>query len=59
VKCCQQARNHMLRACATSRRFDSELRMLLAIRRMVREKGGRTPSTAWIYKLRLDERAKP
>jgi len=49
----------MLRACATSRRFDSELRMLLAIRRMVREKGGRTPSTAWIYKLRLDERAKP
>jgi hypothetical protein len=37
--------------------IDSELRVLLAIRNMVREEEGRTPSTAWIDKLR-DKRAK-
>ena len=50
-------REPTLRACATSRRFDSERRLLLAIRRTVREAEGRLPSTAWIDKL-LDERAK-
>jgi hypothetical protein len=36
--------------------IDSELRLLLAIRRMVREAGGGTPNTARIDAL-LDERA--
>jgi hypothetical protein len=36
--------------------IDSELRLLLAIRRMVREAEGRPPSTARIDEL-LDERA--
>jgi hypothetical protein len=38
--------------------IDSELRLLLAIRRMVREAEGRSPSTAPIDEL-LDERADP
>ena len=38
--------------------IDSELRLLLAIRRMVREEEGRPPSTARIDEL-LDERAEP
>jgi hypothetical protein len=36
--------------------IDSELRLLLAIRRMIREEEGRTPSTRYIDQL-LDERA--
>ena len=36
--------------------IDSELRLLLAIRRLVREEEGRTPSTRHIDQL-LDERA--
>ena len=36
--------------------IDSELRLLLAIRRMVREAEGRTPNTARIDEL-LDERS--
>jgi hypothetical protein len=36
--------------------IDSELRLLLAIRRVAREEEGRTPSTAHIDEL-LDERA--
>ena len=35
--------------------IDSELRLLLAIRQMVREEEGRTSSTAWADQL-LDER---
>ena len=37
--------------------IDSELRLLLAIRQMVREEEGRTPTTAHIGEL-LDERLK-
>jgi hypothetical protein len=36
--------------------IDSELRLLLAIRRMVREEEGRPPSTARIDELLEDER---
>jgi hypothetical protein len=37
--------------------IDSELRLLLAIRRMVREEEGRPPSTVLIDQLLLDERS--